>query len=46
MIPYTVRSMAETLGVEGNDLAGILTANTHEVYGTWDGTPASGQAAG
>jgi TatD DNase family protein len=46
MIPYTVRSMAETLGVEGNDLAAILTANTHEVYGTWNGTPASGQAAG
>jgi TatD DNase family protein len=39
MIPYTVRSMSETLGVEAEDLAIQLTRNTHEVYGRWDATP-------
>jgi TatD DNase family protein len=45
MVPYTVRSMAETLGVGVNELATQLTANTYEVYGTWDQTSTSGQAA-
>jgi TatD DNase family protein len=45
MVPYTVRSMAETLGVGVNELATQLTTNTYEVYGTWDQTPGSGQAA-
>lgn len=35
MIPYTVRSMAEELQVEANDLAARLTAATQEVYGPW-----------
>ena len=45
MVPFTVRSMAETLAVGVNELATQLTANTYEVYGRWDETPVSGRAA-
>jgi TatD DNase family protein len=44
MVPFTVRSMAETLGVGVNELATQLTANTYEVYGRWDEIPVSGRA--
>jgi TatD DNase family protein len=45
MVPFTVRSMAETLAVGVNELATQLTANTYEVYGRWDDTPVSSRAA-
>jgi len=34
-IPITVRDMAEVRGVDANDLAAQLTANTELVYGSW-----------
>jgi TatD DNase family protein len=39
MIPYTVRSMAETLEMDENLLCAQLTDNTHDVYGRWDDQP-------
>jgi len=39
MIPYTVRSMAQTLGMDESLLAAQLTSNTHDVYGLWDAQP-------
>lgn len=35
LIPITVRKMAEVRGVDANDLAAQLTANTELVYGSW-----------
>jgi TatD DNase family protein len=39
MIPYTLRSMADTLGMDENLLSAQLTSNTHDVYGYWDDLP-------
>jgi TatD DNase family protein len=39
MIPYTVRSMAETLDMDETLLCAQLTSNTHDVYGYWDDQP-------
>ena len=39
MIPFTLRSMAETLGMDDNLLGAQLTANTFDVYGRWDDKP-------
>ena len=39
MIPITLRSMANTLGMDENLLAAQLTSNTHDVYGYWDDLP-------
>jgi TatD DNase family protein len=36
MVPYTVRSMAEVLGADLEELCGRLMANTRAVYGSWD----------
>ncbi|RWZ49597.1 TatD family deoxyribonuclease [Labedella phragmitis] len=36
LIPYTLRSMAATLGVHEDELAADITANTERVYGSWD----------
>ena len=33
MIPYTLRSMADTLGMDAVALARMVEANTREVYG-------------
>jgi TatD DNase family protein len=35
LVPITVRKMAEVRGVDANDLAAQLTANTERVYGSW-----------
>jgi len=35
LIPITVRKMADVRGVDANDLAAQLTANTELVYGSW-----------
>ncbi|NDH64903.1 MAG: TatD family deoxyribonuclease [Microbacteriaceae bacterium] len=35
LTPITVRKMAEVRGVDANDLAAQLTANTELVYGSW-----------
>ena len=39
LMPHTVRSMAETMGIEVSVLAAQLAANTEEVYGRWDAAP-------
>ncbi len=39
LMPHTVRSMAETMGIEVSVLATQLAANTEEVYGRWDAEP-------
>ncbi|MBT5576806.1 MAG: TatD family hydrolase [Microbacteriaceae bacterium] len=39
MIPYTLRSMAETLEMDENLLAAQLTDNTTDVYGRFDDHP-------
>jgi TatD DNase family protein len=39
MIPYTVRSMADTLEMDEALLCAQLTSNTHDVYGVWDEHP-------
>jgi hypothetical protein len=39
MIPFTVRSMAETLEMEESLLAAQLTDNTIDVYGRFDDQP-------
>jgi TatD DNase family protein len=39
MIPFTVRSMAETLEMDENLLAAQLTGNTIDVYGRFDDKP-------
>lgn len=36
LMPHTVRRMAETLGVELDELCARLVANTEKVYGSWD----------
>jgi TatD DNase family protein len=36
LIPYTLRSMASTLGVPEDELAADVAANTERVYGSWD----------
>jgi TatD DNase family protein len=36
LIPYTLRSMAETLGVDVDEVAADVAANTERVYGSWD----------
>ena len=36
MIPYTLRSMAETLGSEESVFAAQLARNTLDVYGAFD----------
>jgi TatD DNase family protein len=35
LVPITVRKMAEVRGIDANDLAAQLTANTELVYGSW-----------
>ena len=35
LVPITVRKMAEVRGVDANELAAQLTANTERVYGSW-----------
>ncbi len=35
LVPITVRKMAEVRGVDVNELAAQLTANTERVYGSW-----------
>ena len=35
LVPVTLRFMANELGLEINELAGILNANTERVYGSW-----------
>ena len=42
MIPYTLRFMAETLGMDANLLAAQLTDNTFDVYGRFDAAPVVG----
>ena len=37
LVPITVRKMAEVRGVEVNEVAAQLTANTEAVYGVWNG---------
>ena len=37
LVPITVRKMAEVLGLEANEVAAQITANTHDVYGAWNG---------
>ena len=39
MVPYTVLSMAATLGMEPSLLAAQLTSNTQDVYGGWGDMP-------
>jgi TatD DNase family protein len=39
MIPYTLRSMAGSLGMDESLLAAQLTSNTFDVYGRWDDEP-------
>ena len=41
LIPYTLRFVAEQLGVGEDELATQITANTEAVYGTWDPDPPS-----
>ncbi len=36
LVPITVRKMAEVRGVDVNELAAQLTANTETVYGSWN----------
>lgn len=36
LIPYTLRSMASTLGIDEDELAADVAANTERVYGSWD----------
>ena len=36
LVPITVRKMAEVRGVDANELAGQLAANTETVYGSWN----------
>jgi TatD DNase family protein len=36
LVPYTLRSMASTLGVPEDELAADVAANTERVYGSWD----------
>lgn len=36
LVPYTLRFMAEHLGIDADELAAQVTANTESVYGTWD----------
>lgn len=36
LIPYTLRFMAGHLGVDSEELAARVTANTEAVYGSWD----------
>jgi TatD DNase family protein len=36
LIPYTLRAMAETLGVDEDELGADVAANTERVYGSWD----------
>ncbi len=36
LIPYTLRSMADTLEVAEDELAAVVAANTERVYGSWD----------
>lgn len=35
MTPYTIRAMAEQLGRDANELAGVTAENTLRVYGEW-----------
>jgi TatD DNase family protein len=35
MIPYTLRFMAEHLGIDPNELAADIARNTESVYGQW-----------
>ena len=35
LVPVTLRFMAAELGLEINELASILNANTERVYGSW-----------
>lgn len=35
MVPYTVRAMADELHLDAEELARRLTANTEDVYGSW-----------
>ncbi len=39
LIPYTVRTMAETIGTDVSVLAAQLVSNTELVYGRWDSEP-------
>jgi TatD DNase family protein len=39
LIPFTLRSMAETLGVDASMLAAQISSNTEAVYGAWDAEP-------
>ena len=36
LVPITVRKIAEVRGVDVNEVAGQLAANTEAVYGSWD----------
>lgn len=36
LMPYTLRGMAETLGVTASELAEQINENTERVYGSWD----------
>ncbi len=36
VVPYTVRAMADVLGVDLEELCGRILANTTAVYGSWD----------
>ncbi len=42
MVPYTLRSMAETLDMDVTLLAAQLTDNTFQVYGRFDDAPVTG----
>jgi len=39
LLPYTVRAIADYLGVEVDELAAQLSSNTELVYGSWDAHP-------
>jgi TatD DNase family protein len=41
LIPHTLRAMADHLGVDVDELATQITANTEQVYGRWDDEPVS-----
>jgi TatD DNase family protein len=39
LIPFTLRSMAETIGTDVSMLAAQISSTTELVYGTWDSEP-------
>ena len=39
LIPFTLRSMAETIGTDVSMLAAQISSTTELVYGSWDSEP-------